>query len=222
VTIVSDDMFDYKVHKCVLSACSPLIMAILLQNRHEHPLIYLSGVRNQELQYILQFLYFGKVNVNLDHMENLLQILEELEINGFKVSTNGTQNIKKELVMRNDIRLKRKSSRRSGTRQEMRNTIIEKLDLDVVSMHKCEQCDASFKHPADLRRHKESVHEGVRFNCDQCNQTFANRGGVIKHRQNVHEGIRYECYLCDYKAAQRANLKQHNKKIHMQYIEPKP
>ena len=54
VTVVSgDEMLDYQVHKFVLSAVSPVFKEILLNNPHEHPLIYLSGVRERELQYLL-------------------------------------------------------------------------------------------------------------------------------------------------------------------------
>ena len=56
VTIVSDDMIDYEVHKFVLSAGSPVLKEILLKNQNEHPTIYLNGVKNQELQYLLHSL----------------------------------------------------------------------------------------------------------------------------------------------------------------------
>ena len=53
VTIVSgDELLDYQVHKFVLSAVSPVFKEILLNNPHEHPLIYLNGVKEQELQFL--------------------------------------------------------------------------------------------------------------------------------------------------------------------------
>ena len=46
VTIVSGDQrLDYQVHKFVLSAVSPVFKEILMKNPHEHPLIYLSDVK---------------------------------------------------------------------------------------------------------------------------------------------------------------------------------
>ena len=51
VTLVSDGLQVYKVHKIVLSAISPVFKELLVGNPHEHPLIYLNGVKDQELQY---------------------------------------------------------------------------------------------------------------------------------------------------------------------------
>ena len=42
LTIVSgDELLDYQVHKFVLSAVSSVFKEILLNNPHEHPLMYL-------------------------------------------------------------------------------------------------------------------------------------------------------------------------------------
>ena len=58
VTMVSDDMLlKYQVHKFVLSAVSPVFKEILLNNPHDHPLIYLTGVNELsqpiELKFVL-------------------------------------------------------------------------------------------------------------------------------------------------------------------------
>ena len=59
VTLVCDDQTQLPAHKIVLSACSPILGNILLNNPHPHPLLYLRGVRKQEMQSILQFMYLG-------------------------------------------------------------------------------------------------------------------------------------------------------------------
>ena len=41
VTLVSDDQVQTKAHKVVLSACSPVLKTLLLNNPHSHPLLYL-------------------------------------------------------------------------------------------------------------------------------------------------------------------------------------
>jgi hypothetical protein len=59
VTLVSDDLIKFKAHKCVLSASRPVLKNLLLNNPHSHPLIYLRGIKHQELESILQFIYLG-------------------------------------------------------------------------------------------------------------------------------------------------------------------
>ena len=54
VTLVTDDQIQIPAHKIVLSACSPVLKSLLLNNPDSHPLVYLWGVKQQE--YILQFM----------------------------------------------------------------------------------------------------------------------------------------------------------------------
>merc|ERR1712183_265891 len=69
VTLVSDDQQEYKAHKVVLSACSPVLGNILLNNQHSHPLIYLKGFKSTELQKLLEFMYLGETSVNQNSID---------------------------------------------------------------------------------------------------------------------------------------------------------
>ena len=69
VTLVSDDQKPFQAHRYVLSTFSPVLKEILLKNPHSHPLIYLRGVNHQELDSILQFIYFGKTWVDHSHIK---------------------------------------------------------------------------------------------------------------------------------------------------------
>ena len=80
VTLVSDDRIPFKAHKCVLSAFSPVLKSILLTNHHSHPLIFLAGVKHQELFAILQFIYLGKVSVNHRDIDRFLWAAKDLKI----------------------------------------------------------------------------------------------------------------------------------------------
>ena len=72
VTLVSDEQIPFKAHKFVLSASSPVMKDLLLSNPHSHPLIYLRGVKQQELLSILQFVYFGEANVHNNQIKKFL------------------------------------------------------------------------------------------------------------------------------------------------------
>ena len=70
VTLVSDEQIPFQSHKFFLSACSPVLKGLLLSNPHCHPLIYLRGVKQQELLAILHFMYFGEAsNLLLCHSQ---------------------------------------------------------------------------------------------------------------------------------------------------------
>merc|ERR1719318_2307426 len=80
VTLVSDDQIQFQAHKFVLSACSPVLKNFLLNNPHSHPLIYLRGVKQQELGSILQFMYHGEAAIHLNTITMFLQNAQDFQI----------------------------------------------------------------------------------------------------------------------------------------------
>merc|ERR1719300_1559272 len=82
VTLVSDELTKFKVHKFVLSACSPIFKEILLDNPHENPIIYLNGVKEDEVQTMLQLIYYGQVNVYTKRLEILFKAIEKFQLTG--------------------------------------------------------------------------------------------------------------------------------------------
>ena len=80
VTLVSDDQIQIPAHKIVLSTSSPVLKKLLLDNPHPHPMIYLSGVKHEQLESILQWMYFGETNVYKDNIEEFIEIGKDLEV----------------------------------------------------------------------------------------------------------------------------------------------
>ena len=80
VTFVSDEQIPFKAHKFILNVSSPLMEDLLLSNPHSLPLIYLRGVKQQELVYILQFIYFGEANVQNKQIKKLLDITKDFKL----------------------------------------------------------------------------------------------------------------------------------------------
>ena len=84
VTLVSDEMIEFKVHKSVLGASSSVMKKILLENPHEHPFIYLNGVKEQTVHNFLQLVYFGEATLSFhlyeDNIENFLKTVEEFKL----------------------------------------------------------------------------------------------------------------------------------------------
>ena len=68
VTIISDGR-KFKAHKLVLSACSPVFKTMLNKKDENQtffqPYIFLHGVRFEDIEAILDFMYNGEVSVSL-------------------------------------------------------------------------------------------------------------------------------------------------------------
>jgi len=81
VTLACDDD-QIQAHKVILSACSPFFRSILRRNRHDHPLLYLKGVKFCDLVSVLTFMYQGEVNVAQDELNTFLAVSEDLKVKG--------------------------------------------------------------------------------------------------------------------------------------------
>jgi len=81
VTIACEDE-QVQAHKIILSACSPFFKKVLRKNPHQHPLLFLKGVKYTEIVSILNFMYHGEVNVTQEDLNGFLAVAEELKVKG--------------------------------------------------------------------------------------------------------------------------------------------
>jgi len=88
ITIACDDE-QIQAHKVILSACSPFFRNILRRNPHQHPLLYLKGVKYTDLQSVLNFMYHGEVNVAQEELNSFLAVAEDLRVKGLTQNQGG-------------------------------------------------------------------------------------------------------------------------------------
>ena len=82
VTLVCEGYKQVKAHKFILSAHSPVFNEMLLNNPHQHPLVYLSGIIHEDLQALVRFLYLGETKVNQERFSSFLKFSKEFQIEG--------------------------------------------------------------------------------------------------------------------------------------------
>merc|ERR1712106_506343 len=90
VTLACDDN-QIQAHKVILSACSPFFRNVLKKNPHQHPLLYLKGVKYTDIQAVLNFMYHGEVNVAQEELNSFLAVAEELKVKGLTQNQSETQ-----------------------------------------------------------------------------------------------------------------------------------
>jgi len=88
VTLACDDE-QIQAHKVILSACSPFFRNVLRRNPHQHPLLYLKGVKYTDLQSVLNFMYHGEVNVAQEELNSFLAVAEDLRVKGLTQNQSG-------------------------------------------------------------------------------------------------------------------------------------
>ncbi|XP_012286823.1 longitudinals lacking protein, isoforms H/M/V [Orussus abietinus] len=71
-----------KAHKMILSACSPYFQNLFRNHVTKHPVIILNGIKYDDLQMIIKFMYYGEVKVQETQLQDLLATAETLQIKG--------------------------------------------------------------------------------------------------------------------------------------------
>ena len=82
VTLVCEDGQQVEAHKVILAASSPFFQKLLGRNKHPHPLVYMRGVKSDDVLAIIDFLYRGEANIFQDNLDSFLAVAEELQLKG--------------------------------------------------------------------------------------------------------------------------------------------
>ena len=82
VTLVCEDGQQVEAHKVILAASSPFFQKLLGRNKHSHPLVFMRGMKIDDLTAIVDFLYCGEANIAQENLDSFLAIAEELQLRG--------------------------------------------------------------------------------------------------------------------------------------------
>ena len=82
VILVSQDSGQFAAHKVILASSSEVFKNILVNVRHPHPLIFLSGVKSTVLQAVLDFIYSGEAQIENEEKEAFMKLCVEFKVFG--------------------------------------------------------------------------------------------------------------------------------------------
>ena len=74
VTLACEDGQQVEAHKVVLIASSPFFLNLLKKNKHPHPLVFMRGVKYEDLVSMVDFLYNGEANVYQENLDSFLAV----------------------------------------------------------------------------------------------------------------------------------------------------
>merc|ERR1712183_1213029 len=207
VTLVSDDQIQSPAHKVVISACSPVLKKLLINNPHSHPMLYLRGIKNSELQTLIKFMYFGEVQIFEEQLNEFLHIAKDLKIeqifneqdrderyspDSFNKSTEEI-NLSPEVVI-SDIdmmnthfneKILEKSHDTAGevvkSRKKIRKMSMAKFEVTSEGKYKCLECESLYSSRGALSNHVMSKHRGVTYSCSECTKSYNDRSNLRIH-----------------------------------------
>ena len=244
VTLICDDKTQFRAHKIVLSACSPVFKEIIDSNPSQHPLIYLRGIQSSEMESILQFMYLGEGRFHHERMGEFLKVAKDLKVkeiyrnleeetnsdtpdeigetvNVREILTEGIEKKNTDLIINGGIAHKVKEDTElfseedtSKNDDKKRKIENEKNQSRIIPEYLCQECGLVYSCGANLSRHVKSNHRGVKFYCDKCEFQTTDQSNLKKHIKGKHDGVRYPCSKCDYKASIKNHLKLHVQSVH--------
>ena len=88
VTLACEDGQQLEAHKVILAASSPFFQNVLERNKHPHPLVYMRGLKFEDLLAIVDFIYCGEANVFQENLDSFLTTAKELQLKGLMGKTD--------------------------------------------------------------------------------------------------------------------------------------
>ncbi|XP_066989415.1 protein tramtrack, beta isoform-like isoform X8 [Macrobrachium rosenbergii] len=84
VTLACDGKF-YPTHKFVLSTCSQYFQEIFDRTPCKNPVVVLKDIQCRDLEFLLDYMYIGEVNVRQNELTSLIKAAECLRVKGLAV-----------------------------------------------------------------------------------------------------------------------------------------
>ena len=91
VSLVSEDGLQVEAHKVILAASSPFFRDLLGRNARSDAFIYMRGATSTDMISIVDFLYYGEVQVHQDNLRGFLTMATELRLEGLFDDGDGAQ-----------------------------------------------------------------------------------------------------------------------------------
>ena len=216
VTMISEDKVKFMAHKILLSSCSKTFKFILKGNfhAHPHPLLYLSGVSSVNLGFILNFIYFGEVNLFQDQLDNFLESARKLEIEGIQedYADQGAmwQSAQKHVIQEQNIEHIKEHNEVRGVPAVLENTALKTNNYSkgyVYPFQNREETSSNYVAKVDgvsmtdeeIEMKKNDLYQklGDIWRCLVCAYTSLRMDSLKKHAETHLDGLCYTCTLCN-------------------------
>ena len=210
VTLACEDGQQMDVHKVVLVSASPFFKNILKTNKHPYPMIYMRGLKSEDLVAVVDFIYKGEADVSQENLDSFLSIAQDLQLKGLKrdQTKDAAENVSKMEVNRlqeTSIQNPQIVSFLSDNRPSdpAPRLSLEEIDQNVKSLmtfsensapgktkgrgRKCKMCGKEGS-MSSIIYHVESKHmPGLAIPCDLCEKSFSSRTALHSHDIKAHK-----------------------------------
>ena len=228
VTLACEDGQHIEAHKVILAASSPFFQRILKGNKHSHPLIYMRGMKSNELTAIIDILYYGEAKVFQENLDSFLTIAGELQLKGLEGSKDQQETIKEDQLKPTEMHKTNQVEAISRTELIEKETIYDPnirannalaLPKSPVQSANLQELDETVKAMMETSENMIQVGQKVRHAkiCKICGKE-GQAADILRHIEANHlEGVSVPCNLCGKRARSRDALRNHISRFHNEH-----
>jgi len=228
VTLACEDGEQVEAHKVILAASSPFFQQLLRRNKHPHPLIYMRGVKSEDLVAIVDFLYYGEANVYQENIDAFLAIAEDLKLKGLTGNSDQEQS-DKTLPLAATIKKKTapktiqpkaehfkpyENSDEQTYATEQTETALAVQSHEVSRVNLTDTHELAVKVKSMMTKGQTIIRGRKAEICTVCGKEDSWQNIVDHIEANHLEGVSLPCNFCEKTFRSRNGLRQHCSKDH--------
>lgn len=224
-------------HKVILASCSPFFKRLLKRTKnHQHPLIFMRGLKTNQLTTVIDFIYHGEVNIHQEELEGFLHLAEDLELKGLtgllEDTGNGMENAGNIGSGMGSWQTQKQGNSEFAKRKYKTSFKTEKYPTSTISNQEIEigdngaQVKERYKQtlvPTEMTpkpkvyianeiiQMRETMFEklGGLWACKVCHFSSKDRSHLREHVEKHIEGVEYSCNMCGKILRSSKSLRSH-------------
>ena len=230
VTLACEDGKQIETHKIVLAATSPFFLDILRRNKHPHPLIYMKGVKSENLVAMVEFFYRGEANVSQENLDDFLALADEMRLKGLSKLDESQENTRPNQIQTQGFEPRELPLRHKKASQKVEKSKDHSMETALALNNSVEVTDMRLLNQ-QIRSMMETGHNRVQTGsygkiqeritrvCKVCGKE-GRQNEIKNHIEAKHiTGLTHSCDICGNKAKTKISLMNHKSKYHRQEVQ---
>ena len=225
VTLISDDKVKFAAHKILLSSCSDTFKFILKGNT-TNPLLFLSGVSSINLGFILDYIYYGEVNLFQEQLDSFLESAQNLEIKGLLGKNQECQedsgNVNESCIQNLNVQKQKNTEYHHEFNEESRlasineNPVVKEQRDTRRHSRDTMQFDVKPMTAEEIEMKTMELYQKVdgTWRCMACTYSSKYKADTRKHVETHLVGLSYTCPICNKEFKSKNSVQAHKSVLH--------
>ena len=184
VTLVSDDQNQATAHKIVLSASSEYFNNIFKKNKISNPFLCLEGLSLRDLNNILDYIYYGEIQIYQEDLDRFLSMAQRFKIKGLVGADEVKKEENSEMLPDNTFNSVDNPIQKIDTTDltEIDEKLFENMEENSDRTWSCKICSKILPVRNNMKLHVETHVEGLSFPCNICGKIYRSRNVLRNHK----------------------------------------